>query len=147
VRWRHGGGGAHTFIFDGLGNWNVTNYLITGNSSPTLITKSGAGTMIWTGAKVPSSAGNSAIISPVVINAGTLILRSSDLLNTQDITNNGALLKYDAATGSANLSGSISGGGMLQVNAGVLMLSGQNTFSGNINLGGGMLVAGATETA
>jgi autotransporter-associated beta strand protein len=146
VRWRHGGAGTHTFVFDGLGNWNVTNYLITGNNSPTLIAKSGAGTMMWTGAKVPSSAGNSAIISPVVINGGTLILRSSDLLNNQDITNNGALLKYDAATGVANLSGGISGGGMLQVNAGVLMLSGQNIFTGTINLSGGMLVAAATET-
>jgi fibronectin-binding autotransporter adhesin len=140
VRWRMGGGGTHTLRFQGTGDWYVTNYLVTANVSPTLITKSGPGTMIWTGAKVPNSAGNSIIASPVTINGGTLILRSSDLLGTQDIQNDGTL-QYDAGSGATTLSGVISGAGTLRVSSGTLVL-GNSSVGGNLDVGGGTLVPG-----
>ena len=149
-RIRYGGGGAHTIIFDGTGNWNVTNYLISANNSPTVITKSGSGTMIWTGGATPSVGQNSTIQSPTTINQGTLILKSSDLLGTtvlgsRTIVNNGTLLKYDGG-GSGTLSGPISGTGTLQVNSGTVTLSsGASTFTGNILLSGGEVIAGGTE--
>ena len=41
--------------------------------------------------------------------------------------------------------GNISGSGPIQINAGTFTFSGQSTFSGNINLTGGELIAGSIE--
>ncbi len=146
ARWRFGGGGVHNFVFDGSGNWIVNNYLIQ-VEGVTSVQKSGSGTMLWTGANVLYSQGNGYIISPVIISGGTLILKSSDLLNTQNITHNGTLLEYDAPVGACTLSGVVSGTGALQVNNGTLTLSGANTYTGNVELNNGELIVSNVENA
>jgi len=142
VRWAQGGGGSHTFVFDGSGDWNVNNSLVGANGANTLVTKQGSGTMTWAGANVPNSVGNSAIASPLTINGGALSLESSDLLTNQAIANNATLI-YDAAAGACTLSGVISGTGALQVNSGQLTLSGTNTYAGGTTISGGTLRVGA----
>jgi fibronectin-binding autotransporter adhesin len=146
VRHRLGAGGAHTFDFGGSGNWIVNNYFRNFNNAATLIAKSGTGTMTWTGTNVGSAVGGNLIAGPVTINDGTLVLKSPDLLAAQGINHNGGILRYDAPTGAGVLSGTINGVGALVVNAGVLTLSGANTFSGVITLSGGELIAGRAET-
>ncbi len=157
LRLRYGGGGAHTLVFGGTGNWVVTNYLITANTSPTIVQKTGSGTMSWTAGNNAYSVGNSSIQSPEAVNGGTLILHSSGLLSSQNIADNDgsipALLEYDAAAQSQTLSGTISdplGNGpnplALQVNNGTLTLSSANSsFHGNITLSGGELIAGGAD--
>jgi autotransporter-associated beta strand protein len=151
VRWSFGGGGTHTLAFDGSGNWNITNYLLTANGGSTLLTKSGTGTLFWTGASVSNDAINGFLTGPLTVNGGTFVLNdanllSSSLLGTVAITNN-ALVEYDeAAAGPGTLSGAISGSGSLQVNNGTLTLSSQNTYAGTNLLTGGELIAGSPET-
>lgn len=146
VRWRYGGGGAHTFDIGGPGNWIINNFFRNNNNAATVVTKSGSGTWTWTGTNVGAAVSSILIAPPVTINAGTLILKSPDLLASQNINHNGGVLRYDSATGACTLSGTISGAGALQVNAGTLTLSGANTFTGPITLGGGDLIAGRVET-
>lgn len=148
VRWRYGGGGTHTLDFGGSGDWYMTNYFITANNSPTIITKSGAGTMYWTGGENAYTAKNSQLQSPLTINAGTLVLKSSDLLAVtivggRSITNGGALI-YDGG-GSGAFANVISGIGTFQLLSGAITLSGNNTFTGNVTLSGGTLIAGSGE--
>jgi fibronectin-binding autotransporter adhesin len=146
VRHRLGAGGAHTFDFGGSGDWIVNNYFRNHNNSATLIAKSGTGTMYWTGTNVPNAFIGHLIAGPVTINDGTLVLKSSDLLAAQGFNHNGGVLQYDAPTGAGVLSGTINGVGSLVISAGTLTLSGANTFSGNIALNGGELIAGRVET-
>jgi len=144
VRWRAGGGNAHTLDFAGSGDWIINNYLKGANNTPTLIVKDGTGTFTWTGANVPGSVGTDPIGSPFVINGGTVVLKTAGLLDTQRITNNGAMLRYDAA-GAQTLSGPMHGSGLLMVSAGTLTLSsGASDFDGNIILTNGakLVVAG-----
>ncbi|MGD0252515.1 MAG: autotransporter-associated beta strand repeat-containing protein [Verrucomicrobiota bacterium] len=150
MRWRFGGGGTHTLVFDGSGNWNVTNYLTVADGPATVITKSGTGTMTWTGANVPNSAGNSIIASPFTISNGIVVLKSGDLLGTQNIANNGNLLQYDTGNSTVTattLSGVISGTGPLQVSSGTLTLSGANTYTGGTTISAGTLQVGAGGTS
>lgn len=148
ARWRFGGGGNHIYLFDGTGDWIVNNWLVTANNSPTSITKSGTGTMMWTSNGVAGSGYNSAIQGPLTINDGTLILKSAGLLPTtiQNITHNGVMLEYDAASQIQTFAGAISGVGPIRVKNGTLSLSGQNSFTGNILLAGGEVVVNGTET-
>lgn len=146
VRWRYGGGGAHTFDFSGSGDWIVNNYFRNNNNSATVVSKSGTGTMIWTGTNFGAGAISTILIaSPVIINDGLLVLKSSDLLAAQNINHNGGRLRYDAATGAGVLSGTISGAGVIEMTAGTLTLSGNNTFTGGIILSNGTLVASRVE--
>jgi fibronectin-binding autotransporter adhesin len=145
VRWRMGGGGAHTYVFEGTGDWIVNNRLRSQNGAAILVFKSGSGTMTWTATNVPNSFGGDALGTPVRVDGGTLVIKSSDCIANQAIAIN-ALFKYDAPVGQASPAGTVSGTGVVQVASGTLALSsGNSTFSGNINLTGGELIAGGLE--
>jgi fibronectin-binding autotransporter adhesin len=154
VRFQSGGGVVHVLLFDGSGNWNVTNNLFVANGPGTLIQKNGSGTMFWSGPSIAAALGNGAINSPITINAGTLVLQNNTVLSgsgigttgTQNITNNGTF-QYDAAAQSQTLSGAISGPGQLKVSNGTLTLSGTNIYSGGTTTGGGTLQVGAGGTS
>ena len=149
ARWRFGGGGAHPFVFTGSGNWTVSNTLITAANSPTIVTKSGTGTMTWFSTNLPNNSINSTLQGPMTINDGTLMLKSSGCFPTvvQAVVLNGGLLRFDAPSFSDTFLGVVSGPGPIEVSNGMLTLSSPNsTFSGNITLSGGKLVAGVTET-
>src|SRR5262249_1003516 len=88
--------------------------------------------------------------------AGTMIWKTSDLVGSSaggsssgnpNIVHNGTLFKYDAPVGTCLVLGVISGAGPIEVHAGALNLSGQNTTTGNWNLTGGTTIAGSSETA
>jgi fibronectin-binding autotransporter adhesin len=150
VRWRYGGGGFHTFDLGGSGDWIVNNYFRHNNPpAGTGVTKSGSGTMTWTGTNV-GSAVSANLIGAATVNGGTLILKTWDLLSAQNINNDvdgagGTLLKYDAASGDGVFSGVISGAGPIEVSAGKLTLSGNNTYTGSNYLTGGELIVGLDE--
>lgn len=146
VRWQSGGGNPHQLRFDGTGDWNVTNNLIFANNTGIFIQKAGAGTFFWAGPSIAGAAGNNSIGSPVDFEGGTVVLKSSGLLGTQRITNNGVMLEY-AAPSAQTLSGPIDGTGLLKVSGGPLTLSsGQSDFNGNIDLtNNGVLIVGGTQ--
>jgi len=147
VRIRYGGGGAHTLIFGGSGDWIVNHHLRADNNSPTIITKQGSGRLIWT--RVDVARFDSPIQGPVTIDEGMLILKSHNLLDgmtgAQTIALNGGLLEYDAPTGMASFPYAIIGAGQLKVSSGTLSLSGASTFSGDLQLSGGTLVINGPE--
>lgn len=147
VGWEFLGGLVQTFAFAGSGNWDVTNYLIAADGS-TLITKSGSGTLFWTGGNGSNPNPSYGSIGPVTINGGTIVLKSPNLLGLgQNTVTNNAFLEYDDVTGGfGTLSGSISGSGPIQVNNGTLTLSGHNTYTGSNILTGGELIAGSAES-
>lgn len=148
VRWRYGGGGAHTFDFSGSGDWIVNNYFRNNNNSATVVSKSGTGTMTWTGTNLGAGAISTILIAtPVIINDGLFVLKSFDLLAAQNINHNGGRLRYDAAVGAATLSGTISGAGTIEMSAGSLTLSGNNTYTGSTILSNGTLVVSRAENA
>ena len=145
VRWQAGGGAIYTLIFDGTGNWIVTNGL-NNSGVGTVLAKQGTGTLTWAGPSIPNAMGFSPISSPFTIGGGTVVLAWADtFLNNVAIANNGALLKYDAPAQSQTLNGVISGTGALQVNNGTLTLGGQNTYCGTNILSGGVLVVNSAE--
>lgn len=148
VRIRYGGGGAHTLIFTGSGDWVVNHHLRADNNSPTIITKQGTGRLLWTRVNVATF--DSPIQGPLTVEDGTVVLKSANLLDgmtgNASIALNGGLLEYDAPTGTANFPYPINGAGQLKVSSGTLMLSGASTFSGNLQLAGGTLVANGPET-
>src|SRR6266404_3344849 len=151
VRWRMGGGGAHFFLFEGTGDWIVNNRMRSQNGATMIVQKTGSGTMTWTATNVPNSFGGDALGSPITIGAGTLIMKSSDIVGGSagqpNIVNNGTLLRYDAPAGLGNIAGIISGTGPLQMSSGSLTLaSALSTFTGNITLSGGTLTAGGAES-
>jgi autotransporter-associated beta strand protein len=156
TRWRLGGAGFHPFIFAGTGDW-IFNSHMRGVETVFGIQKEGPGTITWYGTNVGPQSANwfAPLGSPVRINAGTVIVKTSDLLDTSagsfNIVHNGTLLKYDVQpipgylTGPATIAANISGTGPIQINAGVVTFTGANTFTGAINLTGGELIAGSTE--
>ena len=94
MRFRMGGGGAHTFVFGGSGNWYLTNDLVNVNGASTVLTKTNSGTMVWTAGHNTywTVGGNSetSLGSPINIFGGTLILKSGGLFpTTTTINNNG----------------------------------------------------------
>lgn len=147
VRIRYGGGGAHTLIFGGSGDWIVNHHLRADNNSPTVITKQGTGRLIWTRVNVATF--DSPIQGPLTVQEGTVILKSHNLLEgmvgAQTIALNEGMLDYDAPTGTANFPYAITGPGQLKVSSGTLMLSGASTFSGNLQLAGGTVVVNGPE--
>jgi autotransporter-associated beta strand protein len=155
LRIRFGGGGTHTFTFDGSGDWHVTNDMNNFSASVSLVTKNGTGTMVWYSTNNPNLQhnGNFGTSNGVFLNGGTLILKSSDSFRSANIGPRGivdnAFLEYDDINPAAGgtLSGVISGGGSLQVNSGTLTLSGQNTYAGSNILSGGELIANGPENA
>jgi fibronectin-binding autotransporter adhesin len=149
VRWRMGGAGAHPYIFDGTGDWIVNNRLRSANSSAILVQKEGPGTLTWTATNTANANAPDGLGTPIRINGGTMIWKSSDIVGgsagNPGLVHNGILFRYDAPVGSGLILGAISGAGPIQMNAGTLTLSGQNTISGDWTLSGGTLIAGSTE--
>ncbi|MGA2176888.1 MAG: autotransporter-associated beta strand repeat-containing protein [Verrucomicrobiota bacterium] len=145
VRWQAGGGATYTLLFDGTGNWNVTNSLCNANNTGILISKGGPGTMYWNGPSISGALGNSGINSPITISNGTMVLEWNNvLIATDSITNNG-VLDFDAPSQAQTLAGIISGSGELMVSAGTLTLQGENIYSGNTVLAGGILILKTNE--
>jgi fibronectin-binding autotransporter adhesin len=153
LRLRYGGGGAHNLVFDGSGDWVITNMLITQNGSPTIITKQGSGNMFWTGTNVPGNVASSQLQGPMQVNGGNLVLKTSGLFPTavQQIVFGGGQLTYDAGsglpvgTGADIFGGTINGSGtQFQVNSGTLTLTSPNSGYGSPWLlsGGTLIVAG-----
>ncbi|HYG23071.1 MAG TPA: autotransporter-associated beta strand repeat-containing protein [Verrucomicrobiae bacterium] len=153
VRVQSGGGINHVLSFDGTGDWWITNNLIVANSPSTSIRKDGTGTMYWNGPSINAAKGNGTITSPIVINAGTLVLQNNTVLSplgngntgTQGIENNGTRFKYDAPGLTQILTGPISGSGILEVANGTLSLSGASSYTGNTILSGGSLIVNGAE--
>jgi fibronectin-binding autotransporter adhesin len=153
VRVQSGGGVTHVLLFQGTGDWRVTNNLIVANGPGTLIQKTGPGTLYWAGPSLSGALGNGTINSPITIAGGTVVLQHNTVLSpsgvgnlgTQGIVNNGTKFKYDAASLAQTLSGVISGTGELEVGNGTLTLSGANTYTGNTILSGGTLVVNRVE--
>ncbi|GIX50615.1 MAG: hypothetical protein KatS3mg132_809 [Limisphaera sp.] len=106
VRIRYGGGGAHTLLFGGSGDWVVNHHLRADNNSPTIITKQGSGRLIWT--RVNVARFDSPIQGPLTVEDGTLVLKSPNLLEgmtgAQTININAGTLEYDAPDGGRILS-------------------------------------------
>lgn len=155
VRWRMGGAGSHPFAFSGTGNYTINNHMRSANSSAVQVEMEGSGIMTWTGTNCANAGFPDQLGTPVRVDNGTMIIKSSDLLNAgagnPSIVNNGTLLEFDwsPAPGSIttpdSVQGSISGAGPIQVNNGSVTFAGASTFSGNINLTGGELIAGSVE--
>ncbi len=119
------------------------------NTSVILLQKYGSGTMTWTGTNVPNANYPDQLGTPITIGGGTMIWKTADLVGgsagNPNIVHTGTLFKYDAPVGVCTISGSISGTGPIDISAGTLTLSGQNTIIGNWTLSGGTLIAGSTE--
>jgi autotransporter-associated beta strand protein len=149
MRWRLGAGGAHTFIFSGTGDWNITNDLANTGGSVTLVAKDGPGTMRWTAGHTSFSAPTTPIASPMTLSGGTLVLHSSGLFppTTTINTSTGALLKFDAAGGSQTIANPVNGGGNIQVNNGTLTLTASNPYTGTTTLSNGALFINGTNAA
>ncbi|HXR04321.1 MAG TPA: autotransporter-associated beta strand repeat-containing protein, partial [Verrucomicrobiae bacterium] len=157
VVWREGGAGNHPFVFAGTGDWIVNNHLRSHGSSAIQPMMEGSGTFTWTGTNSGSEGSYwyDRLGNPVRFDSGTTILKSSDLLNADagspNIVNNGTLLKFDYTpapgiiTTPGTIAGNISGTGPFQINNGIVTFAGASTFTGNINLTGGELIAGSTE--
>lgn len=141
-----GGGAQFTLDFSGTGNWVVSNYLGNNNGPNIAIQQDGPGTLIWNPSGYVDANG---IASPITITGGALILTGNHpKINTQAITlSQGATFVFDAPGQSQTLAGVISGPGLVQVNNGTLTLAGQSTFSSNLVLNGGTVVADSTENA
>jgi autotransporter-associated beta strand protein len=154
VRIQSGGGIEHVLLFQGTGDWRITNNIIMANSPGTLIQKTGSGTMYWNGPSISAAVGNGTISSPITIAGGTMVLQNNTVLSpagvgttgTQGIDNNGDLFKYDAPSLAQTLTGVITGIGNLEVGNGTLTLSGANTYSGNTILSGGALIVNRAES-
>jgi autotransporter-associated beta strand protein len=148
VAFQAGGGAVYMIGFDGSGDWRVTNSLANANNTGILLTKLGPGTWYWNGPTTPGLPlqPNGTINSPLALSGGTVVLQwANPRINNVAVQNNGTLLEYDAPSQAQTLNGVISGTGLLQVNNGTLTLAGQNTYSGNTVLIGGVLVVNSAE--
>ena len=152
VFWQPGGGVAYVLDFGGTGNWVVNNYLRPSDSGPTTIALEGPGNLIWSAAGIRADAPT----GPIIINGGTMILKSPNLVPVREpdsvpignntIANNG-LLEFDAPVQSDTIARVISGTGLLKVNNGMLTLSGANTYRGGTMISAGALQVGTNGTS
>ena len=151
IAWVAGGGVDCVMDFGGTGDW-IVNHVCRDNNSgagPITVIWEGPGTMTWSNGGTFLS---SVPLGFIRINGGTMILKGAGLaLNfigvpagNNTITNNGTLLKYDAAA-LDTIARVISGSGQLQVNKGTLTLSGANTYTNTTTLSGGELILGVAE--
>ncbi len=144
VRWQAGGGNPHVLLFDGTGDWIVTNNFSFAGGGQLYFVKAGSGTLFWSGPSISGALGAGSIGSPLDFEGGRVVLLAANLLNSQRITNNGAMLEY-AAPAAQTLSGPITGTGLLRVSNGTLTLSGASDYTGNTILSGGKLIANRAE--
>jgi autotransporter-associated beta strand protein len=151
MAWVAGGGVACVMDFGGTGDWIVNHVCRFNNSGagPLTVTLEGPGSMTWSNGGTFLS---STPLGYIRINGGTMILKGAGLAQNftgvpagnNTITNNGVLLKYDAAAADT-IARTISGSGSLQVNNGTLTLSGANTYTNTTTLSGGELIVGVAE--
>jgi fibronectin-binding autotransporter adhesin len=103
-------------------------------TGPGALTKSGAGTLILSGANDYSGGTN--------ISAGMLSVDTGGSLGSGAVNNN-AMLAFSGSD-SKSFANAISGSGsVVQSGSGVTTLSGANDYSGGTNISAGMLVAGS----
>jgi autotransporter-associated beta strand protein len=149
---QNAGGTPHKIIFQGTGDFAITNNLRNNNHAPAnTIQWDATGTMTWS-AGGANDKFNDAGLSNVFFNAGTVVIKSNGLLPIVSgglLSNNAAVLKLDAApTAQDSFAFPISGTGSLQVNSGTWKFSSaSNIFTGNIQISGGEWVADANENA
>ena len=96
----------------------------------------------WAGAVLPD--GNN--VAQVVINAGSSVIYNSAIIGTigSSIVNNGVL--SFTGTNNFNLSNSVSGSGSInQIGTGILVISGNNTFTGNVNINSSTVYLGNNQ--
>ena len=147
---KNGGGAAgHVIVFQGTGDFWITNYLRFSNGSPSEnLQWDSTGTTIWTAGGAIDNFDST--LGAIAINAGTVIIKSAGLIpNTpglNTVAHSGTLLNFDAAAQSDTMVRAISGTGPLQVNNGTWTFTGASTTSGSILLSGGTLIAGGAET-
>jgi autotransporter-associated beta strand protein len=147
VRWQPGGGNPHVLLFDGTGDWIVTNNLtFRGTPFGANIGKAGSGTLFWSGPSIAGALGSGFIDSPLDFEGGRVVLLASGLIGTQRITNNGVMFEY-AAPAAQTLSGPITGIGMLKVSNGTLTLSGLNDYTGTTIVSNGTLFINRTSAS
>lgn len=146
VRFAGGGGAAWTFDFQGTGNWYCTNQLCNDNGPGMNIQVDGPGTLFWNASDAREFQAADGIATPVVINAGTLVLTGQNpKLNSQNFTLDGSF-EFNAPSEAQTLTGVFSGSGTNIVAGGTLTLTGQNTYSGDTVLSGGELMVNGAET-
>ena len=140
-----GGGGANwTYSFQGTGDWQINNYLQPDNGPSTTVQVDGPGTMYW---NPTGFAGANGIVSPIVINAGRMVLQGPHpKISNQAWTLNG-IFEFNAPSLAQTLSGAISGttNGVLRLTSGTLTLSGASTYAGTTVLNGGKLIVNRAE--
>jgi len=163
IKWRMGGGGTHFYDFTGTGDWIVYSYIDNDNSAGSGVWKggvnTGTGTLYWYGTNVPNAAVSGTVVNGgLTIYNGKVVLETYNLLTTPNISldpnqNGGTMMEYNAPLtntsltvgGPGSMSGTISGVGPIQVNAGSLSLSGFNTYTGSNYLTGGELIVNRGE--
>ena len=146
VRFAAGGGAAWTMDFSGTGNWYCTNELCNDNSAGMIIQLDGPGNMYWNASAPNVYVANSAINSPVVINAGALVLEGNNpKLSNQNFTLGGTF-EFAAPSQAQTLTGIFSGAGTNIVDGGTLTLSGASTYTGDTVLNGGEVIVYGAET-
>jgi len=144
VRWAGGGGAAYTLDFQGAGNWYCTNYLVNDNGPGMTVQVDGPGAMYWS-PSVPTTYQANGIVSPVVINAGKLVLQAPHPKLTSQAFTLGGTFEYNAPAKSQTLTGVFSGAGTNIVRGGTLTLSAQSTYTGDTVLYGGELIVNGAE--
>jgi fibronectin-binding autotransporter adhesin len=147
VGWQAGGGSSYTLIFDGPGDWGITNNLACHNGTGMNVAMLGTGTVTWSGPSIGLAVPTGVIISPFTINEGTLILKTNNLLGNQSMVNNGVdpvQIIYDGNS-PQTFGGAISGPIWFTVKSGTLTLSGASTFTGGITNQGGEVIANRAE--
>ena len=147
VRFAAGGGAAWTMDFSGTGNWYCTNELCNDNSAGMIIQLDGPGNVYWNASAPNVYVANSAINSPVVINAGALVLEGNNpKLSGQGFTLGGTF-EFNAPSQVQTLTGIFAGAGTNIIAGGTLTLSGASTYTGDTVLNGGEVIVYGAETA
>lgn len=127
IQYTAGGAVTWTLDFQGVGNWQVNSHIVNNNGAGMILQVDGPGTVFW---NPQGYLGANGLNSPIVINAGTLVLQAhSPKLGNQAFTLTGTF-DFDAPNDAQTLSGVISGAGNVKVANGTLTLSGANIYNG-----------------
>jgi fibronectin-binding autotransporter adhesin len=142
-----GGGSPFTFDFMGTGDFLIKTFLVTDNTpnNNTTFTVDTTGTVTWS--PTPAAIGYLNAVAAVNVNSGLLIMTTNHpkIGNTPFLIN--GAFRFNAPGALQNISGAISGSGVLQVSNGTLSLSSTlSTFGGTNLLSGGTLIVNGAET-
>jgi fibronectin-binding autotransporter adhesin len=112
-----------------------------------IIQLDGPGNVYWNASAPNVYVANSAINSPVVINAGALVLEGNNpKLSGQGFTLGGTF-EFNAPSQVQTLTGIFAGAGTNIIAGGTLTLSGASTYTGDTVLNGGEVIVYGAETA